>query len=132
MGVEELSMFDERGAVLPYAGTSGWSGSVTSKSRASVADSAGLTRARQGKTLASLRRAAQGGLTWLELAEEQGWHHGTASGSLSLLHKEGFVARLAMSRNRSRIYVLPEFIDGRDIEGHGRKPKPCPNCGHES
>lgn len=117
--------------VLPYAGTSGWSGSATSKQRAARADRDGTTSVRQSSTIAALREAGYTGLTWAEVADRMGWHHGTASGALSVLHKEGLIARLAVSRDRCRIYVLPEYVGDRPTEGHGRKPKPCPNCGWE-
>lgn len=124
--------FDVTGRpILPYANTSGWSGSATSRERARRSDSDGTTSLRQAQTLSALQEAGYDGLTWLELANRQGWHHGTASGSLSVLHKAGRIARLAVSRERCRIYVLPEYADGRATEAHGRKPKPCPNCGHE-
>lgn len=117
--------------VLPYAGTSGWSGSATSKERATRADRDGTTSARQAQTLMALAAAGPDGLTWLELSHAEGWHHGTASGVLSVLHKEGRIARLSVSRDRCRIYVLPEYVEDRSTESHGRKAKPCPNCGWE-
>lgn len=124
--------FDVTGhPILPYANTSGWSGSPTSRQRASRSDSDGTTSLRQSQTLSALQEAGYDGLTWLELANLQGWHHGTASGSLSVLHKVGRIARLAMSRERCRIYVLPDHVADRPTESHGRKAKPCPNCGHE-
>jgi hypothetical protein len=100
--------------LLPYAGTSGWSGSATSQSRAVNADRDGTTSAHQRQALESL----------------SGWPHGTASGVLSVLHKEGVIARLSTSRSRCKVYVLPDYVDGRETEQHGRKPRPCSNCGH--
>jgi hypothetical protein len=116
--------------LLPYAGTSGWSGSDTSRARAVRADSDGTTSAHQRQALGSLAWRGSGGVTWRELADEYGWHHGTASGVLSVLHKEGRIARLSISRNRCKVYVLPEDVDGRETEEHGRKARPCSNCGH--
>lgn len=126
-------MIDERGEVLlPYAGTSGWSGSATSYDRAVTADREGTTGARQRQTLAHLARAGERGCTWQELAAATGWHHGTASGVLSVLHKEGRIARLAESRNRCRVYVLDTYAEGREVEEHGRKRHACPNCGWQA
>jgi hypothetical protein len=116
--------------LLPYAGTSGWSGSATSQSRAVNADRDGTTSAHQRQALESLSGRGSDGGTWRELADEYGWHHGTASGVLSVLHKEGVIARLSTSRSRCKVYVLPDYVDGRETEQHGRKPRPCSNCGH--
>lgn len=115
---------------LPYAGTSGWSGTDTSRDRAVTADTTGDTAARQQTVLNILYWANTRGKTWKELAAQTGWHHGQASGVLSVLHKEGRIARLLDKRARCRIYVHPSHIGDRLTDSQGRKPKPCPNCGH--
>lgn len=114
---------------LPYAGTSGFSGSDTSEARAREQDSNGTTSIRQRKVLDLLSWRGAVGITWRELAEELKLHHGSASGLLSVLHLTGHITRLKSSRNKSKIYVLPEFVRGRDIEPHGKKKKSCPHCG---
>lgn len=48
-----------------------------------------------------------------------GWHHGQASGALSVLHKTGYVARLTEVRERCKVYVHPDFVGGRPIEEPG-------------
>jgi hypothetical protein len=50
-------------------------------------------------------------MTWKELAVETGWHHGTASGVLSVLHicKEGAIVRTYTTRNRCKVYVHQEL-----------------------
>lgn len=113
----------------PYAGTSGWSGSDTSKARAVDADQSGITASRQRQTLTYLEQRGAMGATWRELADATDWHHGTASGVLSVLHKTGAITRLAMSRDRCKVYVLPAYVHGRRTEGHGREHT-CPACGH--
>ena len=115
---------------LPYAGTSGWSGSLTSQDRAVTADENGTTRDRQQTVLGLLYLAGFDGLTWKDLSESTGWHHGTASGALSVLHKEGRVARLSETRSRSKVYVIPGYAGDRATEAHGRKAHTCSNCGH--
>jgi len=102
--------------ILPYAGTSGYSGTDTSERRARVEDTDGTTTARQSETLRRLKAAGSDGMTWHDLADALGWHHGQASGVLSVLHRAGLIARLSASRNRCKIYVLPLFVDGRPIE----------------
>ena len=115
---------------LPYAGTSGWSGTDTSRERAVTADTTGDTAERQKIVLDILYRAHKEGMTWKELADRTGWHHGQASGVLSVLHKDGRISRLLDKRARCRIYVHPSHIGDRLTDSQGRKPKPCPNCGH--
>jgi len=123
-------MFAEDGAVLPYAGTSGWSGSETSQARATSADSSGVTSYRQSAALFALYAAGVDGLTWKELGDVQGWHHGTATGVLSVLHKAERIARLSMVRDRCKVYVHVDYVAGRETEQQGRKSRPCPNCGY--
>ena len=115
---------------LPYAGTSGWSGTDTSKDRAISNDVVGKTARNQQDTLKLLSNAGESGLTWKELSERTGWHHGTSSGVLSVLHKDERIYRLTESRNRCRVYVYPDYLNGREHDMQGRKPKECPNCGH--
>lgn len=109
--------------ILPYAGTSGHSGSDTSERRARSEDGDGTTTARQSETLRRLRDAGPDGMTWHDLADALGWHHGQASGVLSVLHRSGLIARLAASRNRCKIYVLPMFVDGRPTEEPTTRPR---------
>lgn len=109
---------------LPYAGTSGWAGSDTSRERALEADRTGVTGRRQQAVLAFLEGAGPWGVTWAELADVLEIHHGSASGVLSVLHKTGHVARLAVRRGRCKVYVLPAYVNGRDVEAHGRRAEP--------
>jgi hypothetical protein len=115
---EQLMCMDE--PVLPYNGTSGWSGSDTSRERAERNDADGTTGKNQKRTLQWLARCGREGVTWQELADVYEWHHGVASGVLSVLHKSGDIARLSERRNRCAVYVLPQFVDGRDVASHGR------------
>lgn len=110
---------------LPYpdrrAGrSSGWTGSDTSRERAEHADATGTTGARQADAERRLGRARYHGMTWRELAEATGMHHGQASGVLSNLHHDGRVLRLTLTRERCGVYVLPEFIAGRQTADYGR------------
>jgi hypothetical protein len=130
--VIEDALFDESmKPVLPYAGTSGWSGSSTSRARAVRDDESGETSWRQSAALWALYESGTRGLTWKELGEKMGWHHGKASSVLSVLHQGGRIARLTEVRDRCKVYTHGEYVDGREVESHGRKPKPCPNCGWE-
>ena len=118
--------------ILPYPDgqtgrSSGWSGSETSAERAHSDDASGVTAKRQARALALLEASGDHGLTWDELARSVAWHHGQASGVLSVLHKTGRIDRLAERRGRSAVYVTPEFVFGRETRPHGRrKPDPQP------
>lgn len=116
--------------LTPYAGTSGWSGSETSRERAVNADRDGTTRNRQKRTLELIEQHASYGLTWKELSELTGWHHGSASGVLSVLHKAGLIARLSgrlNTRQRCAIYVMPQYVNERATAQP--KIKRCRHCG---
>lgn len=115
-------------AELPYNGTSGHSGTDTSKERALHADRSGKTALRQAQALNLLSERTFQGITWKELSEVTGLHHGTASGVLSVLHKAGRIARLKDSRNGCKVYVDLRCVNGRQVETQGRK-KSCPHCG---
>lgn len=104
---------------LPYAGSSGHRGSSTSKARADRDDRSGRTRARQAAVLSSLAEAQDVGLNWKELALIHGWHHGQASGALSVLHKTERIARLTETRNRCKVYTLPAWVMNRTTEPYG-------------
>ncbi len=108
---------------LPYAGTSGWSGSETSRERAERDDYDGTTSARQSKVIFALANEGVFGMTVREVRAKFGWHHGQASGVLSVLHKVGAIDRLVERRDRCAVYVLPQFRLGRDAVSQGRKPR---------
>lgn len=113
---------------LPYAGTSGHSGTDTSRARAVRDDSTGITGKRQKLALAIIESTLHDGVTWKELASLMNLHHGSASGVLSVLHKTGHIARLTDTRHGCKVYVAMNWIQGRKTETHG-KNKQCPHCG---
>jgi hypothetical protein len=105
---------------LEYAGTEGSAGSDASHERAEREASDGTASARQRLILEALDWADVDGMTWQEMAQKLGLHHGQATGSLSNLHKAGKIARLTEKRGRSSIYVLPEYIGDRATVPQGR------------
>lgn len=124
-------MTQETLPILPYpdrrAGrSSGWSGSDTSRERAERDDATGVTSERQRFVLSLLGNRGPAGLTWHELAESTGMHHGQASGVLSNLHQGGRVARLSDRRGRCHPYVLPEYVQGRETQPYGGKRPSTP------
>lgn len=46
-------------------------------------------------------------------------HHGTLSGVLSVLHANLEIARLSEKRAGCKVYVHPDFLDGRSAEAQG-------------
>lgn len=60
------------------------------------------------------------GATVADMREWLGVHHGTASGALSILHRNGRIARLAERRDGCKIYVVPQYVMGRTTETQGR------------
>ena len=105
----------------PYAGTEGFSGTDTSRERAET--KAASAKRRQNDMLRFLSRQSTRGATVAEAKRAAGAsigaefaHHGTASGTLSILHRAGAIARLVETRDKAHVYVLPEFIDGRPFE----------------
>lgn len=115
--------------ILPYAGTSGWSGSESSKARARKNDKDGTTSRNQTETYWLVNSMGDEGITWKELSQITGWHHGTASGVLSVLHKAERIVRLKETRNRCAVYVVEDEIAGREVVE--RKVKCCKHCGGE-
>lgn len=122
------NLFDDVIPVLPYRQTSGHSGTDTSKARAEHLDKSGKTAHLQRQVLGVLDKRGSLGVTWRELAEIVNLHHGTVSGALSVLHKDGRIARLKETRGKSKVYVALEFVNGRPMERQGRN-KSCPHCG---
>jgi len=105
-------------AALPYAGTEGYAGSETSRDRAIKEAISGTASKRQRFILILAQRAAERGITVADVRDST-LHHGRVSGALSVLHKVGKLARLTEVRGRCKVYVLPEFVNGRQTEPHG-------------
>jgi hypothetical protein len=103
----------------PYEGGSGSSGSDTSHERARENDLTGRTGRNQQAVFDYLAGAGERGATWGDIADRFEWHHGTASGALSTLHRAGRIARLRERRGRSKVYVLPEHVMNRPSEPYG-------------
>lgn len=130
-------------ASLPYpekdgTRTGGWSGAISSQERAVRDARTGRVRERQASVMAYMEQRKYMGVTHKDLTDHFQWHHGVTSGALSNLHGAGRIHRLALSREGSRIYVLPEFVGGRRVEEKTNRDKPptvspdgevcCPNC----
>ena len=115
---------------LPYGGTSGWSGTDTSYERAVQLSTTGEISRRQRKTLQYMRERGALGVTWKDLSGYFGWHHGSASSVLTVLHKTEHIVRLMNRREKCRIYVLPEFQQGRDSDQPVQRMTQTQMCDH--
>ena len=115
----------------PYKGTAGWSGTDTSQARAVDNIKSGREKNHQILALAHLKLSGLSGVTWKELADSQGWHHGTASGILSVLHQSGAIVRAIKARNRCKIYVHQDYKDSIMHEVYKKREKLCPHCGND-
>lgn len=110
-------MNDEE-AELPYAGTEGHAGSDTSRDRAFREAIDGTASKRQRYILIMAQRAHERGITVADLRDTS-LHHGRVSGALSVLHKAGKLNRLRETRDKCKVYVMPQFVNGRETESHG-------------
>lgn len=118
-------------AYVPYNGTAGWSGTDTSKQRALDNISSGREENYQQLALRLLKNVVTDGMTWKELSTETGWHHGTASGVLSVLHQSGAIVRLHTARNGCKIYVHQNYKDQVKYVVYKKREKFCPHCGND-
>lgn len=106
---------------LPYAGTEGYSGTDTSRAQALSDATNGVASTRQRYVLINAVNAGERGVTVAELRDSR-LHHGRVSGALSVLHKEGRLVRLTEVRDKCKVYVMPDQVNGRPTEPFGRKP----------
>ena len=115
----------------PYKGTAGWSGTDTSEARAIDNVKSGREKNYQIVTLKYLKSRGTDGATWKELAAVTGWHHGTTSGVLSVLHQSGAIVRAVKAPNRCKIYVHQDYKDQVIHEVYKKREKLCPHCGND-
>jgi hypothetical protein len=67
------------------------------------------------RVLAVAAAAGAAGVTWRDVADALGWHHGQASGALSALHGQDRLVRLAERREGCAVYVRPDHAAGRPV-----------------
>lgn len=105
----------EDGAALTYNGTEGYSGSEASRMRAEGEARDGTVLRRQQDVMHWVQAAGVSGVTWRDLGEVTGLHHGQITGALSNLHRAGKIARLTQRRGRCSVYVAHEYVGDRRI-----------------
>ena len=98
---------------LPYNGTEGATSSPQSHQRAHHQATNGTAGRRQQSIINYLDDTGDHGATWKDIAHQLKMHHGSATGSLSVLHKTGTIAALKKPRHRCTVYVLPEHVNDR-------------------
>jgi len=87
----------------------------TSRDATIHADLTGLTAKAQKYALILAGQRGTHGVTVAELRELHGsLHHGRISAALTNLHKAGRLVALRERRNHCGIYVLPEYVEGRE------------------
>ena len=118
-------------AYVPYNGTAGWSGTDTSEQRALDNLHSGRELNNQQKALKFLKMRGIEGCTWKELSTATEWHHGTASGVLSVLHKSGAIVRTIKTRHRCKVYVHQDYKDQVMQDKISKREKFCPHCGND-
>lgn len=67
-----------------------------------------------------LNTRAYSGATVTEVKAALDPHHGHTSGALSILHKEGKIARLVKKRGGCKVYVALGYEGGQETEPYGR------------
>lgn len=90
----------------PYVGASD-----TSRARAVREDLAGVTSKRRRQIVDLVKDGGLLGMTWAELADATGLHHGQVSGALSKLHEMGFIFQRRDTRNGCHAYVHGDYRD---------------------
>jgi hypothetical protein len=101
---------------LGYNGTSGHQAAESSADATRHADTTGITNKAQRYALILATQNGAKGVTVAELRELHGsLHHGRISAALTNLHKAGRLAALKDRRRHCGIYVLPEFVEGREV-----------------
>lgn len=101
----------------PYhdGGTRGASGPSASREAADADLYKGITNAAQRYVLIWARWAGEAGVTSAELREKAGTlHHGRVSSAITKQHIAGRLVRLVERRGHCHVYVLPEYVAGRE------------------
>lgn len=82
----------------------------------------GVTNKTQRLVLILAKQAGSRGVTVAEVREKQGGlHHGRISSALTKQHIAGRLVALTERRAHSGVYVLPEYVNGREIRPYRRQ-----------
>lgn len=83
-----------------------------------------VTSVRQQRVLRHIEGRGVVGATWMEVGSALNLNHGQASGALSALHAINRLAMLTERRDGNRVYVVPEYVAGRETLPRRRNPAP--------
>lgn len=84
---------------------------TASRDRATRLAQSGEWTDRKVAILSMVFDACMHGLTWKEIADRTGLHHGQVSAVLSVLHRDGMVFALETTRQRCHPYVHAQWRD---------------------
>lgn len=100
-------------------------GTETSAAAALDIDLSGIQSKKQRYFLVAIAQSGEDGLTVGELREKHGarYHHGSSSGLLSTLHSRGHIVALKHPRDGQTVYVLPEYLNGREQRPYRRSER---------
>ena len=79
---------------------------------------------RQRLVLISTGQRREKGYTVKEFRDKEKFHHGTASSLFTTLHMRGLLVALQEVRNGATVYVLPEYVNGRETRPYRRQNQP--------
>lgn len=98
-------------------------GTETSDAAALQLELSGMKSVKQRFAMILIAQSREDGMTVGELREAKGsrWHHGSTSGLLSTLHSRDRLAALSEPRGGQTVYVLPEFVNGRETRPYHRQ-----------
>lgn len=113
--------------MVPYpdGSGSGHAGNDTSRERQERNDATGITSRIQQAAYNLLSDVGAEGVTSAELTDRWGIGEGMSSSALSHLHRAGKITRVKMRRKRHEIYVLPEYVNGREESPYRPRNKPA-------
>lgn len=75
---------------------------------------------RQKLVLILVAQRREEGMTVKEFRDKEKFHHGTASSLFTTLHMRGLLVALQEARNGATVYVVPEFVNGRETRSYRR------------
>jgi len=109
-------MIEQQTLWAAYNDTGGFVDRPASRDRAEREIADGSLSQRQQAILELLALAGKNGMTWKQLGDRLGLHHGKVSGALSNMHKCGVVFMLQQRRDRCHPYVHAMFRDLYEVE----------------
>lgn len=105
-----------------YHGTRGYSEPSASRDAAEAEAASGKTSAMMAIVLEEVRSFGAHGLTSAELRKRiAGEHHGRITSALTKLHIAGALAALRDRRDNCGVYVVPEYVLGRETRSYRRQ-----------